>query len=138
MTSQELVLVTVGSGFIGSHCIIQCLAAGYQVRTTIRSLNREQELRETPRAAEATNLENLAFVEAYLTKDDGRKEAVQDCTYVLHVASPFPASAPKDENELIIPAREGTLRVLRAARDAHAKRVVVTSSFAAVNGGHGE
>lgn len=86
------------------------------------------------RTGEATSLENLSFVEADLSKDEGWKEAVQDCTYVLHVASPFPAAAPKDENDLIIPAREGTLRVLRAARDAQVKRVVVTSSFAAVHG----
>ncbi|KAJ5115940.1 nucleoside-diphosphate-sugar epimerase [Penicillium angulare] len=134
MTSKELVLVTGGSGFIGSHTIIQCLAAGYRVRTTIRSLKREEEVREMLRTGKATNLEDLSFVEADLTKDEGWKEAVQDCKYVLHVASPFPPSEPKDENELIIPARDGTLRVLRAARDAHVKRVVMTSSFSAVHG----
>lgn len=86
-------------------------------------------------AAEAKNLHNLSFVEADLTRDDGWTEAVKDCTFVLHVASPFPAARPKHEDDLIIPARQDTLRVLRAARDAGVKRVVVTSSYAAVIGG---
>ncbi|KAJ6031139.1 nucleoside-diphosphate-sugar epimerase [Penicillium herquei] len=135
--SEELVLVTGGSGFLGSHCIIQCLAAGYQVRTSVRSLKREEEVRGMLRAGKATNLERLSFIEADLTNDAGWKDAVKDCTYVLHVASPLPASAPKNEDELIKPAREGTLRVLRAARDAKVKRVVVTSSSAAIEG-HGQ
>ncbi|KAJ5725860.1 uncharacterized protein N7483_007217 [Penicillium malachiteum] len=88
------------------------------------------------RAGKATNLERLSFIEADLINDDGWTDAVKDCTYVLPVASPLPASAPKNENELIKPAREGTLRVLRAARDAKVKRVVVTSSSAAIEG-HG-
>ena len=88
-------------------------------------------------AGEATHLDQLTFAEADLTKDDGWNEAAEGCTYVLHVASPLPAAPPKDEMELIIPAREGTRRVLRAARDAGVKRVVVTSSFAAIGYGHG-
>lgn len=78
----------------------------------------------------------LSFFEADLMADDGWKEAVDGCEYVLHVASPFPASAPKHEDELIVPAREGALRVLRAARDRGVKRVVLTSSFAAIGYGH--
>ena len=85
----------------------------------------------------ATKLDQVSFVVADLTADEGWKEAVEGCTYVLHVASPFPAKLPKNEDELIIPARDGTLRVLRAARDAGVKRVVVTSSFAAIGYGHG-
>ncbi|KAJ5174965.1 uncharacterized protein N7482_000842 [Penicillium canariense] len=135
-TSKELVLVTGGSGFVGIHCILRCLAANYQVRTTIRSLGRKDSVLHTLQAAGASDPASVSFVEADLTKDDGWAEAVRDCTYVLHVASPFPAAAPKHEDELIVPAREGTLRVLRAARDAGAKRVVVTSSFAAIGGGH--
>jgi dihydroflavonol-4-reductase len=90
------------------------------------------------KVGEAANLDKLGFVVADLTKDEGWNEAVEGCTYVLHVASPLPPGAPKDENDLIIPAREGTLRVLRAARDAGVKRVVVTSSFAAIGYGHGK
>lgn len=135
-TNNDLVLVTGGSGFLGSHCIIQCLDAGYRVRTTIRSLKREDEVRAMLKIGQATNLQNLSFTEADLTKDEGWNEAVQDCKYVLHVASPFPPAEPKSEDELIVPAREGTLRVLRAARDANVTRVVVTSSMAAVTEGH--
>ncbi|KAJ5769289.1 nucleoside-diphosphate-sugar epimerase [Penicillium odoratum] len=133
--SKELVLITGGSGFIGGHCIIKCLSAGYRVRTTIRSLKREEEIRRALRVGTASNLEDLSFVEADLNSDNGWTEAVQDCTYVLHVASPFPAAAPKVENELIAPARDGTLRVLRAARDAKVRRIVITSSIAAIHAG---
>ncbi|KAJ5711674.1 nucleoside-diphosphate-sugar epimerase [Penicillium malachiteum] len=135
MANDELVLVTGGSGFVGSHCIIQCLAAGYQVRTTVRSLKREEEVRGMLRTGEATNLDRLSFIEADLTSDNGWADAVKSCTYVLHVASPLPAAAPKNEDELIKPAREGTLRVLRAARDANVKRVVLTSSSADISAG---
>ncbi|KAF3386802.1 putative NADPH-dependent methylglyoxal reductase GRP2 [Penicillium rolfsii] len=134
--NNECVLVTGGSGFVGTQCIIHCLKAGYRVKATVRSLKRRETVLQTLQAAGAPNAESVSFVEADLTKDDGWKEAVQDCTYVLHVASPFPAEAPKNENDLIIPARDGTLRVLRAARDAGVKRVVVTSSFAAIGHGH--
>lgn len=77
----------------------------------------------------------LSFVPADLTSDLGWDAAVADCTYVLHVASPFPSSAPRNENDLIIPARKGTLRVLRATKAAGVRRVVVTSSFAAIGYG---
>lgn len=132
----SVVLVTGGSGFIGSHCILQLLATGHRVRTTVRSLKREAEVRGLLKQAGADAGERLAFVEADLERDAGWKEAVAGCEFVLHVASPFPPSVPKDENELIVPAREGALRVLRAARDAGVKRVVLTSSFAAIGYGH--
>lgn len=133
---SQLVLVTGGTGFIGIWCIIQLLAAGYSVRTTIRSQAREKNVRDMLKAGETTDLDRLSFAIADLSKDEGWKEAVNGCTFVLHVASPFPPGAPKHEDDLIIPAREGTLRVLRAARDAGVKRVVITSSFAAVGSGH--
>lgn len=133
---NKLVLVTGGSGFVASYCIIQLLQEGYTVRTTVRSLKREAEVRATLKSAGVEPGDKLTFFAADLTKDTGWAEAVAGCDYVLHVASPFPAAAPKDENELIIPAREGALRVLRAARDAGVKRVVLTSSFAAVGYGH--
>lgn len=131
----ELVLVTGGSGFIGAHCILQLLQAGYQVRTTVRSLSREAEVRAMLRQGGADPGERLTFAAADLTSDAGWPEAVAGCTYVLHVASPFPPAAPKNEDELIVPAREGALRVLRAARDAGVKRVVLTSSYAAIGYG---
>jgi nucleoside-diphosphate-sugar epimerase len=133
--SGELVLVTGGSGFIGAHCILQLLEAGYRVRTTVRSLKREPDVRAMLKAGGAEPGEGLSFVAALLTSDAGWPEAVAGCEFVLHVASPFPANVPKDEDELIVPAREGALRVLRAAREAGVRRVVLTSSFAAIGYG---
>jgi nucleoside-diphosphate-sugar epimerase len=130
------VLVTGGSGFIGSHAILQLLAAGHQVRTTVRNLKREGEVRAMLKAGGAEPGERLTFSATDLENDAGWPEAVAGCEYVLHVASPFPANIPKHEDELIVPAREGSLRVLRAARDAGVKRVVLTSSFAAIGYGH--
>lgn len=130
------ILVTGGSGFIGSHCILQLLAAGYQVRTTVRSLKREADVRALLRVGGAEPGDRVAFVEADLERDAGWPDAVAGCEYVLHVASPFPSSVPKHEDDLIVPARDGALRVLRAARDAGVKRVVLTSSFAAIGYGH--
>jgi nucleoside-diphosphate-sugar epimerase len=133
---MSMVLVTGGSGFIGSHCIVQLLAAGHDVRTTVRDLRREADVRAMLRAGGAEVDGRLKFFAADLEKDGGWAEAVAGCEYVLHVASPFPLRVPKNEDELIVPAREGTLRVLRAARDAQVKRVVLTSSFAAIGYGH--
>jgi nucleoside-diphosphate-sugar epimerase len=134
--SGELVLVTGGSGFIATHCILQLLAAGHRVRATVRSLKREAEVRATLKAAGTDAGERLAFFAADLTADAGWAEAVAGCDFVLHVASPFPLAVPRHEDELIVPAREGALRVLRAARDAGVRRVVQTSSFAAIGYGH--
>lgn len=135
---MSTVLVTGGSGFIGGHCILQLLADGHEVRTTIRNLQREGEVRATLRTAGPDPGKRLSFFAADLQSDAGWREAVTGCDYVLHVASPLPPTLPKNENELIVPAREGTLRVLRAARDAGVKRVVLTSSFAAIGYGHKE
>jgi nucleoside-diphosphate-sugar epimerase len=135
--ADELVLVTGGSGFIGTHCILQLLQAGYRVRTTVRSLKREADVRAMLRSGGAAEPGNrLAFFVADLEDDAGWPDAVAGCDYVLHVASPLPPSTPKHEDELIIPAREGTLRVLRAASDAGVRRVVLTSSFSAIGYGH--
>jgi len=130
------VLVTGGSGFIGAHTILQLLAAGHRVRTTVRNLARQDDVLAMLRQGGATSTGNLSFVAADLTADTGWAEAVKGCDHVLHVASPLPAHVPRDDNELIIPARDGTLRVLRAARDAGVRRVVQTSSFAAIGYGH--
>jgi dihydroflavonol-4-reductase len=133
---MSTVLVTGGSGFIGSHTILQLLAAGHRVRTTVRSPKREADVRALLREGGADPGDRLEFAIADLTKDAGWAKAVAGCERVLHLASPFPQSIPKDENELIVPARDGALRVLRAARDAAVKRVVLTSSFAAIGYGH--
>ena len=129
------VLVTGGSGFIGSHALLQLLATGHEVRTTIRSLQREAGLRALLRANAADDTRLHCFA-TDLTQDAGWTDAVAGCDFVLHIASPFPAGIPKHEDELIVPARDGALRVLRAARDAGARRVVLTSSFAAIGYGH--
>jgi len=134
---MSTVLVTGGSGFIGSRVILQLLDAGHQVRTTVRSLKREADVRAMLKQGGAEEPGGrLAFIAADLESDAGWPQAVAGCEYVLHVASPFPPLIPKTEDELIIPARDGTLRVLRAARNAGVKRVVLTSSFAAVGFGH--
>lgn len=127
----ELVLVTGGSGFLGSHCIVKLLEKGYRVRTTVRRPEREAELR-TLLANAGVDARQLEFAVADLSADAAWREAAAGCAFVLHVASPFPEKQPANEDELIIPARDGSLRVLRAARDAGVKRVVLTSSFAAV------
>ncbi|KAK4496152.1 hypothetical protein PRZ48_012131 [Zasmidium cellare] len=138
--SPETILVTGGSGFVGAHCILQGLQRGYHIHTTIRSLTRTDDVRQMLRngGATETQISNVKFFAADLMKDKGWQEACAGCTYVLHVASPFPAGAPKHEDDLIVPAREGTLRVLRAAREAGVRRVVVTSSMAAVGYGDGD
>jgi nucleoside-diphosphate-sugar epimerase len=136
---MSTVLVTGGSGFIAAHCILKLLQAGHTVRTTVRSRAREADVRAMLQRGElpvADSGARLTFVEADLLGDAGWAEAVAGCERVLHVASPFPEGIPKSADELIVPAREGTLRVLRAARDAGVKRVVLTSSFAAVGYGH--
>jgi dihydroflavonol-4-reductase len=127
----QTVLVTGGSGFLGGWCVIELLRRGYTVRTTVRSLSREPQVRATV-GSEVDPGDRLTVLAADLASDEGWPEAVEGCDYVLHVASPFPPKQPKDPDELIVPAREGTLRVLRASLDAGAKRVVVTSSVAAI------
>jgi nucleoside-diphosphate-sugar epimerase len=135
---MSTVLVTGGSGFIASQILLNLLAAGHTVRTTVRNLAREAEVRDLLKQAGSEPGERLRFFAADLESDGGWKAAATGCEFVLHVASPFPPTVPKHEDELIVPAREGALRVLRAARDAGVKRVVLTSSFAAIGYGHPE
>lgn len=130
------VLVTGGSGFIGAHVVLRLLQDGYAVRTTVRSRRKVEVVRAMLATGGVDPGDALSFAEADLTRDPGWAEAIRGCRFVHHVASPFPSSVPDDEDELIRPAREGTLRVLRAARDAGVARVVLTSSFAAVGYGH--
>jgi nucleoside-diphosphate-sugar epimerase len=127
----QTVLVTGGSGFLGGWCVIELLRRGYTVRTTVRSLSREPQVRAAV-GSQVDAGDRLTVLAANLTADEGWPEAVAGCDYVLHVASPFPPKQPKDADELIVPAREGTVRVLGAGLDAGVKRVVVTSSVAAI------
>jgi dihydroflavonol-4-reductase len=133
VAGMKTVLVTGGSGFLGGYCLVELLRGDYTVRTTVRDLGREAEVRARIES-QVDPGDRLTFFAADLLSDDGWEEAVQGCDYVLHVASPFPLTQPKDPDELIVPAREGTLRVLKAALDAGVGRVVVTSSVAAVRG----
>lgn len=134
--SSTRVLVTGGSGFIAGHTILQLLAAGYRVRTTVRSPAREAQVRSVLRGAGMVDEHDLDVVAADLLHDDGWAEATAEVDHVLHVASPVQPGPVQDEDSLVVPAREGTLRVLRAARRAGVRRVVLTSAFHAVSWGH--
>jgi dihydroflavonol-4-reductase len=136
--SKEQVLVTGGTGFVGAHCIVQLLQKSYRVKTTVRSLSRKNEVLVMLQNGGIDSFDHIQFIEADLTKDDNWDKAVEDCDYVLHVASPIGLSIPKDENDMIIPAVEGTLRVLKAAKAACVKRVVMTSNFGAVGYSHAD
>ncbi|MGO9489702.1 MAG: NAD-dependent epimerase/dehydratase family protein [Solirubrobacteraceae bacterium] len=131
MERDQTVLVTGGTGFLGGWCLVELLRQGYRVRTTVRDPAREDEVRANV-GSQVDAGEQLTFLAADLMADEGWADAVEGCTYVLHVASPFPPAQPKDPDDLILPARDGTLRVLRASLAAGVERVVVTSSVAAV------
>jgi dihydroflavonol-4-reductase len=128
------ILVTGANGFIGLHTVLHFLESGYQVCATVRTEAQGEKVRQT--LANHVDTNKLEFICADLTRNEGWDQAAAGCEFVLHLASPFPAEAPKDQNELIIPAREGTLRVLRAAQKAGVKRTVLVSSVAAITGGH--
>ncbi|MER6181940.1 aldehyde reductase [Streptomyces sp. NPDC001652] len=130
------VLVTGGTGFIGSWCVLALLDAGHTVRTTVRDPRREPALRSWLHAAEPFDDDRLTVVRADLEHGDGWDKAVADCDFVLHVASPTLRSTPASDDEMVVPAREGVLRVLRASRDAGVRRVVLTSAFGAIGIGH--
>ncbi len=133
---DRLVLVTGGTGFIAQHCIVALLSCGYRVRTTVRSPAREAEVRRNLEIGGAEPDDRLSFVTADLGADRGWEEAVSGCTFVLHGASPTPSGNQASEEDWIKPAVEGNLRVLRAARDTGAKRVVLTSAFGAIGVRH--
>ncbi len=139
--TQATVLVTGGSGYIAGFCIAHLLAQGHTVHTTVRSLAREAEIRATlakiADAGAAKGGERLRFFAADLNADGGWEEATRGCTYVQHVASPLPSGAVRDDDELVRPARDGALRVMRAAQAAGVARVVMTASTAGIAYGHG-
>lgn len=137
MSPPPRVLVTGGSGFIAGVLIRQLLAAGWQVNTTVRDLKREPALRKLLGADQGAGREQLRCFAADLLADAGWAEAAAGCSHMAHLASPLPFNLPRDANELIVPARDGALRALKAARDAGVRRVVMTSSVAAISYGHG-
>jgi dihydroflavonol-4-reductase len=136
-STRGLVLVTGGSGYIAGYCIAQLLSNGWRVRTTVRNLARAEETRATI-GKMAANAGAIEFMAANLNSDTGWANAVAGADYVLHVASPIPVVDPKSDDELVRPARDGALRVLKASRDAGVKRVVMTSSIAAIVYGRAE
>ncbi|MCF6291925.1 MAG: aldehyde reductase [Robiginitomaculum sp.] len=130
MDNKQTVLVTGASGFIAKHCIIKLLNEGYKVRGSVRSKDKANSVSQA--LAGHCDVSDLSFVELDLMSDAGWAEAVDGCSFVQHVASPFPSSEPDNEDDLIIPAREGALRAMKFAAAAGVKRVVLTSSMAAI------
>ncbi len=131
METLQTVLVTGASGAVGVNCVLQLLQKGYIVKATVRSLSKKDEVIKMLTTGGIISFEKLSFVEADLVSDDKWNEIMQGCHYVLHVASPT-HNETKDENDMIRPAVDGVLRVLKAARDSGVKRVVMTSSFGAL------
>lgn len=131
---MDKVLVTGASGYIALHCISELLKKGYSVRGSLRNLDREQEVRSAIKKEVADD--KLEFCKLNLLSDDGWEDAMLGCGYLLHMASPFVTYEPKNEDDLIRPAKEGTLRALKFAKDAGIKKVVLTSSVAAIAYGH--
>ncbi|WP_373085103.1 NAD-dependent epimerase/dehydratase family protein [Sneathiella sp.] len=133
MSDKQLVIVTGASGFIALHAITQLLAAGFAVRGTLRDTSRAEDL--SVALSRHCDISALSFAEADLLDDAGWDEAMVGATYLLHMASPLPIATPRDENDLIVPARDGALRAIRAAAKAGVTRIVMTSSIAAIYGG---
>jgi dihydroflavonol-4-reductase len=131
------VLITGASGYIGKHITLQLLNQGYEVRASVRKMAKSAEVRDAvrPHVLDSSNLDSrLTFVELDLEKDSGWDVALQGIDVLMHTASPFPLASPKDENDLIRPAVDGTLRALKAAKSSGVKRVILTSSMAAIYG----
>jgi dihydroflavonol-4-reductase len=135
MENKQTVLVTGGSGFIASYCMIALLNNGYKVRATLRSLNKSELVKQMLKEGGISSFENLTFAEADLENESSWEKAVEGCQYVIHTASPTPHTDAKTEDDFVIPAKNGVLFVLRAAQKAGVKRVVLTSAFGAVSYG---
>jgi dihydroflavonol-4-reductase len=130
---MKKVLVTGISGYVGQHCAAELLNKGYRVKGSVRNLSKTDEVVKGLSGVKGSK-ENLEFCELNLLEDKGWDEAMEGCDFVLHVASPFFNNVPKDENKMIRPAVEGTMRALKAAKKAGIKRVVLTSSMVAMLG----
>lgn len=130
--TQPKVLVTGATGFIAKHCIAELVRRGHPVRGTVRNLVRGPDAVRRALGQTGVDGAGLEFAGADLTRDEGWDAAVAGCAYVLHVASPFPMDPPRHADEVVVPAREGALRVLGAATRAGVKRVVLTSSIVAI------
>ncbi|SKA11297.1 NAD-dependent epimerase/dehydratase family protein [Consotaella salsifontis] len=133
--SQDIVLVTGGTGFLAKHIVVGLISGCFSVRATVRSGAKAQELTETVAAADG-DVSRLQIIEADLTRDHGWRNAATGCRFVLHTASPFPVLQPKSREALVPVARGGAIRVMEAARAAGVERVVMTSSIAAMSYGH--
>lgn len=134
---MTVVLLTGASGYIGKHIALELLNQGYTVRASVRSLSKSSEVHDAvaPHVLDSANLNSrLTFIELDLEKDAGWSDALKGVDVLMHTASPFPLASPKDENDVIRPAVEGTMRALRAAKTAGVKRVILTSSVAAIYG----
>jgi nucleoside-diphosphate-sugar epimerase len=129
---SETVLVTGGTGFVGGHMVARLLREGYRARVTVRESGQEAGVLAALQQAGVDPADRLEFAVADLSVDAGWAEAMGGVSHVLHLASPFPVTPPETEDELVLPARDGALRVISAARKAGVPRVVMTSSFAAV------
>src|SRR5260370_24100590 len=137
--SSDLVLVTGASGYVAGHCMLRLLHDGYRVRGTLRSLQRAGEVRQwlTKARGGIDPGDALSFIEVELTNSNGWDAAMEGVRYVLHVASPIPSSMPKNPDDLIVPARQGTLHGMGAASPASAPRVVQAPSFTPIFHGPG-
>jgi len=133
----DRVLVTGVSGFIGSHVTERLLAKGYDVRGTVRNKAKGSKIVDAL-AANGCDVSRLELVEANLASDDGWADAVNDCRYIQHIASPLPHDAPKEREALVPEARAGAQRVLEHGFSAGAERIVLTSSIAAMIGQPGK
>ena len=135
MSRRKKILVTGGSGFIAKHIILQLLNEGFEVRASVRSLDRGAEIMAAMvhHAKDTSNLEKrLTFCQLDLLSDDGWAEALENCQALMHTASPFPMEQPDNEDDVIKPAVDGTLRALRAAQAAGVERIILTSSVVSI------
>ena len=132
---MKKVLLSGISGYIAMHCAKELLKRDYQINATVRNLDKVEAIKNALSAL-SLDVDKIQFFQADLLSDDNWEDAMADCEYVMHVASPYPLNQPKDENVLIKPAVEGTERVVSLAIKNNVKKIVLTSSVAAISSGH--